>query len=119
MKKRMLFAVAAVLLACGGASAEKAKPLDQAKTEAAGRKEMSKKTISITGMVSTDGLTLVGDKDKRTYTVINPDFLKENAGQRVRVNARVSIDNTEIQVSSAMVQDEPMVANKGHAAFRR
>jgi len=38
----------------------------------------------------------------------------------VRVNARVSKDNTEIQVSSVMVQtDEPMVANKGDAAFRR
>ena len=119
MKKRMLFAAASVLLVCG-AAAQDAKPGEQTKTESAVVKEMSKKPISLTGMVGADGLTLVGDKDNKTYKVINPDFLKENAGQRVRVNARVSKDNTEIQVSSVMVQtDEPMVANKGDAAFRR
>jgi len=120
MKKRMLFAAAAVLLVCGAAAAQDAKPGQQTKTESAGTKEMSKKPISLTGMVSTDGLTLVGDKDNKIYKVTNPDFLKENAGQRVRVSARVSKDNTEIQVSSVMVQnDEPMVANRGDAAFRR
>jgi ABC-type glycerol-3-phosphate transport system substrate-binding protein len=120
MKKRMLFAAAAVLLVCGAAAPQDAKPSEQTKTESAVVKEMSKKPITITGMVGTDGLTLVGEKDNKTYKVINPDFLKENAGQRVRVNARVSKDNTEIQVSSVMVQtDEPMVANKGDAAFRR
>ncbi len=120
MKKRMLFAAAAVLLVCGAAAAQDAKPGQQTKTESTGAKEMSKKAITITGMVSTDGLTLVGDKDNKTYRVINPDFLKENAGQRVRVGARVSKDNTQIQVSSVMLQnDEPMVANKGDAAFRR
>jgi hypothetical protein len=120
MKKRMLFAAAAVLLVCGAAAAQDGKPGQQTKTESVVVKEMSKKPISLTGMVGADGLTLVGDKDNKTYRVINPDFLKENAGQRVRVNARVSKDNTEIQVSSLMVQnDEPVVANKGDAAFRR
>ena len=121
MKKRRLFAAAAVLLVCGAAAAQDAKKAgDQPRSETTGAKEMSKKPITITGLVSADGMTLVGDKDNKTYKVINPDFLKENAGQRVRVNARVSKDNTEIQVSSVMVQtDEPMLANKGDAAFRR
>jgi len=121
MKKRMLFAVAAVLLVCVAAPSQDAKQTgDQPKTESTGAKEMSKKPVSITGMVGSEGLTLVGDKDNKTYKVINPDFLKENAGQHVRVGARVSKDNTEILVSSVMVQnDEPMVANKGDAAFRR
>ena len=120
MKKRMLFAIATVLLLCGPATPQDAKPGEQAKTESTVVKEMSKKPISLTGIVSADGLTLVGDKDNKTYRVINPDFLKENAGQRVRVNARVSKDNTEIQVSSVMVEnDEPVIANKGDAAFRR
>jgi hypothetical protein len=120
MKKRMLFAIAAVLLLYGPATPQDAKPGERTKTESTVVKEMSKKPITITGMVSADGLILVGDKDNKTYKVINPDFLKENAGQRVRVNARVSKDNSEIQVSSVMVQnDEPVVANKGDAAFRR
>jgi len=120
MKKRMLFAIAAVLLVGVAAPAQDAKPGEQPKTEATGTKEMSKKPVSITGMVGSEGLTLVGDKDNKSYKVINPDFLKENAGQHVRVGARVSKDNTEILVSSVMVQnDGPMVANKGDAAFRR
>jgi hypothetical protein len=119
MKKRTLFAVAAVLLVCVAAPAQDAKKAgEQPKTESA-TVELSKKPVSITGMVSTDGLTLVGDKGNKTYKVINPDFLKENAGQRVRVSARISKDNAEILVSSVMVQDEPMVANKGDAAFHR
>jgi hypothetical protein len=119
MRKHMLFAVAAMLLSCGPAAPQDAKSGEQTKTESTVVKEMSKKPISLTGVVSADGLTLVEDKGNKTYKVINPDFLKENAGQRVRVNARVSKDNTQIQVSSVMVQDEPMVANKGDAAFRR
>jgi opacity protein-like surface antigen len=119
MKKRMLFAVAAAVLVCGAAAAQDAKPGEQTKTAATGAKEMSKKAVTINGTVSVDGLTLVSDKDKKTYKVVNPEFTKENAGQHVRVSARVSKDNTEIQVSSVMVQEEPLVANKGDSAFRR
>jgi hypothetical protein len=119
MKKHMLFAVAAVVLLCGPATPQDAKPGEPNRSEASGTKEMSKKPVTLTGMVGAGGLTLVEEKANRTYKVINPDFLKENAGLRVRVNARVSKDNTEIQVSSVMVQEESMVANKGDAAFRR
>ena len=121
MRKRMRFVVAAVLLVCGAAPAQDAKKTgDQHKSETTGAKEMSKKSFTITGTLGVDGLTLLGEKDNKTYKVINPDFLKENAGQRVRVSAHVSKDNTEIQVSSVMVQSEvPLVANKGDAAFRR
>jgi hypothetical protein len=120
MKKRMLYAVATVLLVCGPATPRDAKPGEQTKTEVPVAKEMSKKPISLTGMVGADALTLVGDKDRRSYKVLNPDFLKENAGEHVRVSARVSKDNTEIQVSSVMaLNDEPVVAKKDDAAFRR
>jgi len=121
MKKRMLFAIATVLLLRGPATPQDAKPGEQTKTESTtGTKEMSKKPISLTGMVSAYGLTLAGDRDNKTYKVINPVFLMENARQHVRVNARASKDNSEIQVWSVMVQnDEPVVANKGDAAFCR
>jgi hypothetical protein len=120
MKKRLLYAVATLLLVCSAATPQDAKPGEQTKTEAPAAKEMSKKPISLTGMVGADGLTLVGDKDSKSYKVLNPDFLKENAGEHVRVSARVSKDNTEIQVSSVMaLNDEPAVAKKDDAAFRR
>ena len=54
------------------------------------------------------------------YKVINPDFLKENSGDHVRVNARISKDLTEIQVTSVMVENaEPVVAKRDDSAFRR
>jgi hypothetical protein len=121
MRKRILFSVAAVFLACLPAKAQDAKPAgEQPKAETVNMEKLSKKPISITGRVGSDGLTLVGEKDSKTYKVLNPDFLKENAGDRVKVSARVSKDTSEILVSSVMVQDEaPVVAKKDDSAFRR
>jgi len=121
MKKRMLVGVVAVFLACVAAKAQEVKPTgEMSRPEAINMEKLSKKPISITGKVSTDGMTLVGAKDSKTWKVLNPDFVKENAGQVVRVSARVSKDNSEILISSVMVQDaEPVVAKKDDAAFRR
>lgn len=121
MRKRIFLSVVAVFMVCVTAQAQEAKPAgDQAKTDTASMEKMSKKPISIMGTVSGDGLTLLGDKDGRKWKVINPDFVKENAGQHVRVSGRVSKDNSEILVSSVVVQDEePVVAKKDDAAFRR
>jgi len=121
MRKRILLSVVAVFLACVTAEAQEAKPAgEQPKSEPVNMEKMSKKPISITGRVSSDGMILMGDKDSKTWKVLNPDFLKENAGELVRVSARVSKDNSEILVSSVMVQEEaPVVAKKDDAAFRR
>jgi hypothetical protein len=81
---------------CCRRAPQDAKSGEQTKTESTVVQKVSKKPISLTGAVSADGLTLVEDKGNKTYKVINPDFLKENAGQRVRVNARVSKGNTQI-----------------------
>jgi hypothetical protein len=114
MKKRLMISVVAVFLACVAAQAQEAKPAgDISKPEAVNMDKLSKKPISITGKVGSDGMTIVGDKDSKTWKVLNPDFLKENAGQMVRVSARVDKGNSEILVSSVMVQDaEPVVAKK-------
>jgi len=114
MKKRLILTVVAVFLACVAVQAQDAKPAgDMSKPEPVNMDKMSRKPISITGKVSTDGMTIVVEKDSKTWKVLNPDFVKENAGQVVRVSARVSKDNTEILVSSVMVQDaEPVVAKK-------
>jgi len=113
MRHRIAALFAVVLLAGSVALAQDAKPSTPAE-------KLSKKPVTITGTVNSDGSTLVADKDTRTYKVINPDFLKENAGQHVRVSARVNKENNEILISSVMVQDAAtMTANKGDAAFRR
>jgi hypothetical protein len=121
MRKRFLLSVVAVFLACVAAQAQDAKPAGELlKSNSASMEKMSKKPISITGRVGTDGMTLVDEKDSKAWKVINPEFVKENGGQRVRVSARFNRDSSEILVSSVMVQDEePVVAKKDDSAFRR
>lgn len=121
MRRRAALAIAAILLACVTANAQETKPAgEQPKTDTMNMEKMSKKPISVIGTVSDDGMTLLGDKDSKKWKVINPDFVKENAGQHVRVSGRVSKDGGEILVSSVMVQEEaPVVAKKDDAAFRR
>jgi hypothetical protein len=121
MSKRWLISLATFLLACTVARAQDSKPAGEpSKPDAVSMEKLSKKTVSITGTVSPDGLKLVADKESRSYKLLNPDFVKENAGEHVRVSARVNKENTEILISSVMVQDaEPMSANKGDSAFRR
>lgn len=121
MSKRWMISAATFLLACGVARAQDAKQSgEQARPDAASIEKLSKKPVSFSGTVSADGLTLVADKESRSYKVMNPDFVRENAGQHVRVSARVNKENTEILVSSVMVQEaEPVSANKGDSAFRR
>jgi curli biogenesis system outer membrane secretion channel CsgG len=121
MRKRILLSVVAVFLACLTAQAQEAKPTGELpKSNSASMEKMSKKPISITGRVSSDGMTLVDEKDSKAWKVMNPDFVKENAGQRVRVSARFNRESSEILVSSVMEQDEePVVAKKDDSAFRR
>lgn len=121
MTKRILVSLAVMFLAYAVTPAPAvAQSNGQAKSDATSIDKLSKKPVSITGTISEDGSTLVSDKDSKTYKVINPDFVRENAGQHVHVSARVNKENTEMLVSSVMVQNaEPMVANKGDAAFRR
>jgi len=121
MRKRILFSVVGVFLMCATAKAQEAKPGgDTSRPEAINMEKLSKKPISITGVVNNDGTALLDGKASRTYKVLNPDFVKENAGERVKVSAKVSKDNSEILISSVMVlDDEPVVAKKDDAAFRR
>jgi hypothetical protein len=121
MRKRIALSVAAIFLVCLTAQSQDAKPAgEQPKTDSVSMEKMSKKPVSVVGTVSDDGLTLLGDKDSKKWKVINPDFVKENAGQHVRVSGRVSKDNSEILVSSVMVQEEePVIAKKDDAAIRR
>jgi hypothetical protein len=121
MRSRILLSVVAIFLAGLPAIAQEAKPAgEQPKSETVNMDKLSKKPISITGRVGMDGLTLVAEKDSKTYKVLNPEFLKENTGQRIKVSGRVSKDNTEILVSSVMVQqEEPVAAKRDDSAFRR
>jgi len=58
------------------------------------------KLISISGTVSDDGKSLTADKDQKSWTVQNPETLKDHEGHHVRVRAHVYADKGEIHVMS-------------------
>jgi len=55
---------------------------------------------SITGTVKQDGdkITLVADKDSKSWDVMNPETLKDHVGHHVQVSAHVYADKNSIHV---------------------
>jgi len=60
--------------------------------------EISKTAVSISGKVTNDGKTIIGDKDSKNWIISNPDALKQYAGQRVTIKGNVDAENNEIRV---------------------
>ena len=64
----------------------------------------SMKTVSLAGTVSTDGKTLVNDKDEKAWAVSNPDALKGYEGRKVKVKGHADAAKTEIQILSVKIR---------------
>ena len=79
----------------------------------------SKKAISISGTVGTEGKTLVSEKDNRIWNVTNPDSLKPSEGRRVTVKGQVIPSTSEITVTVVRLKYERLTAKLDDAAFRR
>ena len=95
MKKILVMAFAIVALAGLNAWTQDASPQTDQKMSSA-----KAKLTSLTGTVSDDGKTLTADKDQKSWTVQNPEVLKEHEGHHVRVRAHVYPDKSEIHVMS-------------------
>ena len=95
MKK--LFAVILALCVSLGSVAfaqEAAKP---AKTKAA-KAAAGPKLKDIKGTISADGKSFVNDKDKKSWTIKNPEDVKGHEGHHVVLNAHVYPDTNEVHV---------------------
>jgi membrane protein implicated in regulation of membrane protease activity len=110
MKKLMLVFVAVALVMSLFALAQyTTKPgEDQTKQDNMKSENTAKKAVSISGKVSDDGKTIVGDKDNKTWKVSNPDTLKGHEGHHVTVKAHVDIDKDEIHVTSVKMAEDKM-----------
>jgi hypothetical protein len=99
MKKLMAFCFALSLVtfvvAPVIASAQDAMGHDTMKND-----DASKKAIDVKGKISDDGKTFVSDKDKKSWTIINPDAVKGHEGHHVILNAHVYPDKMEVHVMS-------------------
>ena len=61
---------------------------------------MAKKTVTVSGKVSDDGMTFMSEKDSKNWKVANPEALKGHEGHQVKVKAHLDADNNEIHVVS-------------------
>jgi hypothetical protein len=59
-----------------------------------------KPAIDITGKISPDGKTFVGDKDGKSWAIINPEAVKGHEGHHVILNAHVYPDKMQVHVMS-------------------
>jgi len=59
-----------------------------------------RKLMTLRGTVSDEGKTFTDDKDQKAWAVQNPEALKRDEGQHVRVRAHIYTDKGEIHVSS-------------------
>lgn len=93
MKKLMTICFAVALLTFGVASAQDTMQHDNMKADA------SKKAVQVTGKISDDGKTFVGDADSKSWTITNSDAIKEHEGYHV-TTAHVYADKNEVHVMS-------------------
>jgi len=74
MRKLMTICFAVALLTFGVASAQDTMQNDNMKADA------SKKAVQVTGKISDDGKTFVGDTGSKSWTISNPDAVKGHEG---------------------------------------
>ena len=105
MKKLMLVSGAFALLVATLALAQYGtKPDDPAQAKAA----VSTKAVSLSGKISDDGKTFTSDKDKKSWTVANPEALKGHEGHEVTLKANVDAAKNEIHVLSVKMGKSEM-----------
>jgi hypothetical protein len=66
------------------------------------------KATKVTGTISADGKSFVGDKDKKTWTIQNPDAVKGHEGHHVTLSAHVYSDKMEVHVMSLTMAKDKM-----------
>jgi|SRR5580658_148339 hypothetical protein len=94
MKKLMTICFALALLTAGAASAQDTIHNENLKGDA------SMKAVHVTGKVSDDGKTFVGDTDSRNWTINNPEAVKGHEGHHVTLTAQCNADKNEVHVMS-------------------
>jgi pentapeptide MXKDX repeat protein len=94
MRKLITICFALALLTAGVASAQDTMQNDTMKADS------SKKAVQVTGKISDDGKTFVGDTDNKSWTISNPDAVKGHEGHHVVLAAHVYADKNEVHVMS-------------------
>ena len=111
--KKLILTSAAILLFAAVAAGQDVKSSDNHARD-------SKKSITMTGTVSSDAAILLSDKDHKAWKVANPEALTDNAGEHVRVTARMAASANEIVITAVKPLDDAILtAKRDDSAFRR
>jgi hypothetical protein len=76
------------------------------KQDSAAKKDTSAKTSAgpaaqdVVGTIGKDGKTFTGDKDKKSWKLVNPEAVKGHEGHHVKLNAHFYPDKGEAHVMS-------------------
>jgi hypothetical protein len=83
-------------------------------------RKSSKKPISLSGEVGSEGKTLTADRDRRIWKVSNPEILNGIDAHHVRVRAHVDAAQGQIHILSVnAIADQHSGIKLDDAAFRR
>ena len=80
---------------------------------------VSKKSISISGRVGSEGKTLLSDRGNRVWKVLNPELLTASEGHRVAVKAHANSEASEITIIVVRLMEERVTPKLDDVAFRR
>jgi hypothetical protein len=99
MKRVLLSLVAAVVALTFSAYAQStAGSTDQAAGTTKAEKSAKAPLKTIAGTISDDGKTFTADKDKKEWTIKNPEDVKGHEGHHVKLQAHVYADTNEVHV---------------------
>jgi hypothetical protein len=68
--------------------------------------------MTLRGTVSTDAKTFVEDKDKKSWTVANPEARKGHESHHVSITAQVDPEKNEVNVKSVKMLAEGTATSK-------
>jgi hypothetical protein len=94
MKKSLLVFLAAFALLALPATARAQSDSTTSSTRS------SSKAVNLTGTITASGLSFVADRDSRVWKVLNPELLRDAAGNRATVRAYLDAAKSEIRILS-------------------
>jgi hypothetical protein len=105
MKKLLVVCFAMCMLASVAAVSQDSMGNDSMKSDKAAA------PVNVVGKISADGTTFVGDKDGKTWTIVNPDAVKGHEGHHVVLNAHVYPDKMQVHVMSLKMAKDKSMSN--------
>ena len=73
---------------------------DMGKKDSTAKKSASPAAKDVVGTIGKDGATFTGDKDKKSWKLVNPEAVKGHEGHHVKLNAHFYPDKGEAHVMS-------------------